>query len=333
MCKKLIYLVCFVLVLGLVLTSRANAADPSLVGWWRLDEGSGTIAHDSSGNGNDGTFNGDPQWVEGHLGGALEFDGAGDYLDCGSDPSLDLTKWTIAFWLNLNENKNYNGYIIKGVDIAENYEVLTYGAGNFHFPIVNTDGARVYVNTATGVTVVGEWAHFAYSYDSAEGRRLYKDGSLIFEDTESSTPQTTTAPLFIGNESGTSRSVNGIMDDIRIYNRALTEAEIQQAMVGRPVELAYGPSPANEATDVPREVVLSWEPGAFAAPTNGHKVYFGESFNDVNDATDAVAQTAASYTPAQRLDFGTTYYWRVDEVNAPPTSNIEFKGEVWQFTT
>jgi len=333
MCKKLIYLVCFVLVLGMVLTSRANAADPSLVGWWRLDEGSGTIAHDSSGNGNDGTFNGDPQWVAGHLGGALEFDGAGDYLDCGNDPSLDLTKWTIAFWLNINENKDYSGFVIKGVDNAENYEVLAYGAANFHFPMSNTDGARVYVNTATGVTVVGEWAHFAFSYDSAEGRRFYKDGSLIFEDTESSTPQTTAAPLIIGNEGGTSRFVNGIMDDIRIYNRALTEAEIQQAMVGRPVELAYGPSPANEATDVPREVVLSWEQGEFAAPTNGHKVYFGESFDDVNDATGSVAQTAASYALPERLDFGTTYYWRVDEVNAPPTSQIEFKGEVWQFTT
>ncbi|MCH8121349.1 MAG: hypothetical protein IIC00_16690, partial [Planctomycetes bacterium] len=98
-------------------------------------------------------------------------------------------------------------------------------------------------------------------------------------------------------------------------------------------ELSNNPSPANGAEDVPRDVVFSWEPGEFAAPTNGHKVYFGESFNDVNDATGGVAQDANSYTPAQRLDFGTTYYWRIDEVNAPPTSQIEFKGEVWSFTT
>ena len=96
---------------------------------------------------------------------------------------------------------------------------------------------------------------------------------------------------------------------------------------------ASNPSPADEATDVPRDLVLSWIPGQFAAPTNGHKVYFGQSFNDVNDATGGVAQGANSYTPPQRLDFGTTYYWRVDEVNAPPTSHIEFKGEVWSFTT
>jgi hypothetical protein len=91
------------------------------------------------------------------------------------------------------------------------------------------------------------------------------------------------------------------------------------------------PSPSDESTDVPRDVTLSWTPGIFAAPTKGHKVYFGESFNDVNNAAGGVAQDANSYTPA--LDFGKTYYWRVDEVNAPPTSHIEFKGEVWSFTT
>jgi len=96
---------------------------------------------------------------------------------------------------------------------------------------------------------------------------------------------------------------------------------------------AGNPDPEDEATDVPRDVTLSWTPGVFAAPTNGHKVYFGESFDEVNDATGGVAQDANSYTPPQRLDFSTTYYWRVDEVNAPPTSHIEFKGEVWSFTT
>ncbi|MCH8121327.1 MAG: hypothetical protein IIC00_16575, partial [Planctomycetes bacterium] len=61
MSKKLIYLTSFVLVLGLALTSIVEAADPSLVGWWKFDDGSGTIAKDSSGNGNDGTLNGNPQ--------------------------------------------------------------------------------------------------------------------------------------------------------------------------------------------------------------------------------------------------------------------------------
>ena len=77
MCRKLMYSVSFLLVLGLVLTNTASA---ELVGWWKLDDGSGTIAFDSSGNGNDGTLEGNPQWVEGQLGGAWEGSGT-DGLD------------------------------------------------------------------------------------------------------------------------------------------------------------------------------------------------------------------------------------------------------------
>jgi hypothetical protein len=73
-------------------------------------------------------------------------------------------------------------------------------------------------------------------------------------------------------------------------------------------------------------------PGDFAAPTNGHKVYFSESFNDVNDGIGGITQDANSYTPAQRLNLDTTYYWRVDEVNGPPDFTV-FEGSVWQFTT
>ncbi|HUU16613.1 MAG TPA: hypothetical protein VMW72_05645, partial [Sedimentisphaerales bacterium] len=69
MCRKLMYLVSFILVLGLVLTSVAKAADPDLAAYWKFDDGSGTTALDSSGNGNDGVFVGDPKWVPGRLGG------------------------------------------------------------------------------------------------------------------------------------------------------------------------------------------------------------------------------------------------------------------------
>ena len=63
MCKKLVYLICFGLTLIFILANTVSAADPSLVGWWKLDEGSGLVANDSSGNGNDGTIYGSPLWV------------------------------------------------------------------------------------------------------------------------------------------------------------------------------------------------------------------------------------------------------------------------------
>jgi len=90
MYKKVIYLTSFVLVLGLALTGIVEAADANLVGWWKFDEVSGPNAQDSSGNGNDGTLIGNPQWVPGKVGGALDFDGDGDYVDCGASVAFDI---------------------------------------------------------------------------------------------------------------------------------------------------------------------------------------------------------------------------------------------------
>ncbi len=92
------------------------------------------------------------------------------------------------------------------------------------------------------------------------------------------------------------------------------------------------PSPQADATDVPRDTILSWNPGPFA---DTHNVFFGTSFDDVNNADVAKAvskgQKETSFDPAGLLEYGKTYYWRVDEVNAPPDSSV-FKGKVWSFT-
>jgi len=98
--------------------------------------------------------------------------------------------------------------------------------------------------------------------------------------------------------------------------------------LGKPTK-ARNPIPANEESDVPRDVILGWTPGPFAAT---HDVYFGTSFDDVYNGIGGVTQSVTSYAPAQRLDFGTTYYWRVDEVDAPPDSTV-YRGSLWSFTT
>jgi len=99
---------------------------------------------------------------------------------------------------------------------------------------------------------------------------------------------------------------------------------------------ASGASPSDLATDVPRDVALSWTPGDLAA---AHDVYFGTSLDDVTAATRSnplgvlvsQGQTATSYDPAGVFAYGQTYYWRVDEVNAAPDATI-FPGGVWSFT-
>ncbi len=96
------------------------------------------------------------------------------------------------------------------------------------------------------------------------------------------------------------------------------------------VTKATNPIPPTDSTDISRDVILGWTPGASAAT---HNVYLGTDWDDVNDATVPTARAldVNSFDPG-RLDFGQTYYWRVDEVNSAPDFTV-FKGDVWNFTT
>jgi hypothetical protein len=99
---------------------------------------------------------------------------------------------------------------------------------------------------------------------------------------------------------------------------------------------ADDPDPADGATNVPNDTPLSWMAGEFAAT---HDVYLGTSYDDVNDASRdnpmgvlmSQNQLPTMYQSGDVLEFGQTYYWRVDEVNAPPDSTV-FKGAIWTFT-
>ncbi|UCC99845.1 MAG: discoidin domain-containing protein, partial [Phycisphaerales bacterium] len=94
---------------------------------------------------------------------------------------------------------------------------------------------------------------------------------------------------------------------------------------------ATGPNPGDTEIDVSRDTDLSWNAGIFVAASNGHKVYFSANFNDVSAGIGGITQSATSYDPG-RLEYGTTYYWRVDENNGPPDFGVN-EGNVWSFTT
>ncbi|NLZ05315.1 MAG: hypothetical protein GXY19_09095 [Phycisphaerae bacterium] len=334
--RSFLVLLC-ILILGPAWSAFAGL-DPSLAAWWPFDEGEGNVAYDASGNGNDGVFNGDPQWVPGVLGSALEFNGD-DYLNCGNGPTLQIRDAiTMALWFNVEAfQTEWEAFFSKGDD---SYRASRGdGTGNAtHMGISGTSvgGGNGYFN-GTVIITGGEWHHYASTYDGAEGR-IYIDGVLDVTSPGTGQISSSSYELWIGtNSQNTGRLLHGILDDIQIYSRALSEAEIGVIMKGLADQaLAQNPSPAEEATDIPRDVVLSWTAGEFAA---AHDVYFGTAFDDVNDASRAnpmgvllsQGQTATTFDPPGLLDFDVTYYWRIDEVNAPPDSTI-FKGEVWSFT-
>ncbi|MBP8304306.1 MAG: discoidin domain-containing protein, partial [Phycisphaerae bacterium] len=190
----------------------------------------------------------------------------------------------------------------------------------------------------------GTWTHVAVTFDfnaGANNRKVYLNGVLDAEGTYSLQMTTNTFDVVLGCDYYNNAfrwGYNGMLDDVRIYNETLPANMIPVIMLGGGLTegTATTPAPANKATDVLRDAALKWKAGSYAA---SHDVYWGTVFEDVNTAsrTDSKGvlvsqgQTATTYDPAGLLAFGQTYYWRVDEVNAPPDTTI-YKGEVWSFT-
>ena len=308
-----------------------SITDPNLVGWWKFDDGSGTLALDMSGYGNHGALQGDPQWVAGRDGGALEFDGTGDYVDCGNTPSISPTaELSVMAWIKVNPwTKTWEAILAKG---DNSYRLSRSGSGNAtHFGCGGTSG-----NYFDGSTVVtdNQWHHVCGVYDGAS-QTIYIDGVQDTRIPSTGNVTASTNRLFIGENSGaTGRHITGLIDDVRLYNRALTVDEIKQIMRGD-TSRSWDPSPANGVTsDVLRAATLNWQPGDLVSQ---HGVYFGTDRDavagaDESDTTGVFRglQAAVSYTLPQGVEpAGGPYYWRVDEHN---TDGTVTKGSIWNFT-
>jgi len=337
---KVSYTVFFVSVLGLFLGGTASA---ELVGWWKLDETSGTITQDSSGNGLNGTCQGNVAWVAGKVGGAWQGDGTGDYIRVPHNPILMIQNAiTVSAWLN-HQAAPADQVICKsagtGTGWQSNYAIRLDNEGprRINWRGRNTANQSL---TSTGLLPQNEWAHVACTFDMGAGlNKIFINGVLDSENASTLPLNPGDGDLFIGADQYPANTARwwfqGMLDDVRIYDEALTQEQIAVVMRGGVLDAgaASSPDPADKAADVQRDVVLSWTPGPFAAT---HDVYFGTSFADVNSAGTTSplllsrTQAGSTYDPG-RLDIGQSYFWRIDEVNAPPSSTV-FKGDVWSFT-
>ena len=326
-----------VLFLGLALTNSISA---ELIGWWRLDEGSGTMAFDSSGYGNDARFEGSPMWVDdGKLGKALRFNGSSDYLAAPDSESLDINgdQLSIAAWINGEDWPAANHVARKVADT---------GTGSIYILRVQPDSVRVYLNTSAGETIIqgttalttNEWFHIALTYDGAEAR-IFVNGQLDVSSDVSGELTQSNNELRIGRGEPAGYFV-GMIDDVRLYNHALTESELLSAMEGGGAEypFARGPNPADGALHSNTWANISWLPGDNAV---SHDIYLGDYFDDVNNGAEGTfhSNQAGTFIVVGFPGFaypdglvpGMTYYWRIDEVNeAEP--NSPWKGDVWSFS-
>ena len=313
-----------ILVLGLTLSATAQD-DPSLVGWWRFDEGTGTVATDSSGYGNDGVFVSEPQWVSGMIGSALHFDGEDDWVEVPHNEILNPAndEISVALWVN-SERYNSSGEGwggIMGKNGPRTYCLFTTSAGNLHF---TSSAGTVSADTFP----LDEWVHLAVALTGGQ-HNYYINGEAAGTGGSGIVPPDNTSPLTIGNITDANRKFLGMLDDVRVYNRGLTIDELPDIMAGRLPTLAANPSPANEDNDALRDSILTWSPGMYDST---HDLYLGATLEEVAGATVPTAGglDVNSFDPG-RLEFGQTYYWRVDEVNVSPDKTVH-AGEVWSFT-
>ncbi|MCP4607865.1 MAG: LamG domain-containing protein [Planctomycetes bacterium] len=321
MSKKLI---CLLIILVMSLASSTSA---DLVAHWQFDETSGSVAQDATGNGNNGTLKGDPQWVAGRIGGAIQLDGIDDYVDIGSVGISGIDTRTIAGWVKADttdilpwtsvfgfapDGDTDGTYFDIEVDDAGNYVVFVGGWGSIFTPVDT------------------QWHHFAVTY-MGEGGSWFLDGQLV-DSLEGAVG--TIDQVRIGARLSTSNYFPGLIDDVRIYNTVLTLTEIKKLMAG---PKAYNPTPADGVLYVDKWVSFGWMPGNSAV---SHDIYFGENFADVNDgaAETFIGNQTEEYFIAglpespspDGLVPGTTYFWRIDEVQADGITKD--KGDVWSLT-
>ncbi|MCP4455854.1 MAG: hypothetical protein GY809_30720, partial [Planctomycetes bacterium] len=272
-------------------------------------------------------MNGTATYVPGMVGQALELDGS-SFVDCGNLPAYNVGEnITMAVWINIpGFTKTWETILSKG---DNSYRFGTNNSGGPHFGMNGPSGG--WFNGAVTIDD-GEWHHAACTYDGAYAA-IYIDGELDTDaDKTGAFGGDDVHPFYIGeNAQATGRMLGGTVDDVQLYNRALTLDEVISIMsgLGDP-SAAKNPTPEVEAVDVLRDTVVSWDPGEFPST---HNVYFGTSAEDVNNATvpDASGLTDTSYDPG-RLTFGEMNYWRVDEVNTSPDKTV-YKGAIWSFQT
>jgi hypothetical protein len=205
------------------------AADTLIAHYLMNDNAANTTVADDTGNGHTGTANQNTQDMDttGKLNGALAFDGVDDYVNVAAHADLRLTGGgTIAAWIKAaGLGENDAGRIVdKSTD--------TSATNGFYFAVASTTKIQCRINgnaailSANSAWTLNTWSHVAVTFD---GRvvRFYANGALLTETAYAYLPPDVAGDVRIGNRAGaTDRTFNGAIDDLRIYERALTAAEI-----------------------------------------------------------------------------------------------------------
>jgi hypothetical protein len=211
-----------------------SAADVQILanepaGYWKFDENTGTTAADSSGNAYNGTVTG-PTWTTGRVNSAMSFDGTNDYVQVGAQAGLEMSDTlTISAWIfptGAGSDATIGGTI---VNKEGEYQLVRLPNGGIRWALANTDPGWTYVNT--GATApLNEWTHVAFVYNKGTAT-TYINGSPVHTYNGSGAIVDNIHPseddFRIGGRQGWNQHFQGKIDEVRIYSRGLTAAEVQ----------------------------------------------------------------------------------------------------------
>jgi len=219
--------------LGFSGVSDAKIESATIVGIWLFDEGNGNTTRDSSGNGHDGEIGNGIKWIDGQYGTkALHFPGSAVVI-VPHEESLSLVTWTITAWIRAEFQNGWVEFVSKSVPVG-NTDFRNYvlqienntGLLRPHF----TQGAQQWKLTA-GTTDLrdGKWHHVAGTYDR-NFIRAYVDGELEGEAAFNNVPDTNEEPLVFGAITPAVNFFTGAIDEVGLFNAALTEDDIRTIM-------------------------------------------------------------------------------------------------------
>jgi len=228
----------------LILYPPTTADCPSdMVSYWKFDEGSGTAVTDAF-NGNHGEIHGDPTWVNGMVGKALDFDGSGDYVVIPDDDSLSFVDgdpdepFSVSAWVYMRNTVTTQRFVGKAVSLGSGYAeylLTTTGANYFGFFICDASYnqfsfiGRIWNQPPD----LEQWYHLVGTYDGlgeTSGIKLYVDGVQVDNSDSAVGPydnmENTDIPVYLGYYPGYSNYLNGKLDEVAIWNKELTSTEV-----------------------------------------------------------------------------------------------------------
>ncbi len=192
-------------------------SDDNLAGYWSFDEGTGSSLKDSSTNENDGVIYGSPSWVAGKSGYALDFGAtASDYVEISSPSGLSSSEVSVSAWVYINAMESYHGFVRHNWANPGSWFLYT-SSTQIAFGVYDTDRRRV----AYTCDISGEWHHLVGTFDGTT-MKLYLDGSEVGTPSAASVSLDTTSPIKLSSDSYAKK-----IDEVRIYNRALSQDEIK----------------------------------------------------------------------------------------------------------